>query len=274
MGIGWLGGIPRFTSTFPIRQIQLCFYEYTILKTIILHIIISFISTSFACAQVVITNQVIGSSGNTASIGINRSWAYTLGEAIIGTANYDGLILTQGFHQPKPKGQLQFEIIFNSASCPSSTDGDASVFGVSGCTPPYTITWSNGQTGNQADRLSPGLYSVTVTSIDCELTETFTIEAGPQEDCVLRFFNAFSPNGDAINETWNIENILLPEFRENKVEIFNRWGQPIWSGNNYNNADISWDGNSSNGAELPAATYFYIAEIGGVVYKGFIELTR
>lgn len=225
-------------------------------------------------AQVVLSNQVIGTSGNAAPLGLNKSWSYTLGEAIIGTSVYDDAILTQGFHQPRPKGQLQFEMVFTAASCPSSTDGEARIVDITGCTPPYTIMWSNGQSGAFADRLSPGFYSVTVSTVDCELTETFTIDAGPQEDCVLRFFNAFSPNGDAVNETWNIENIQLPEFTVNKVEIFNRWGQLVWSGTNYNNADVVWDGNTKAGEELPSATYFYIADINEIIYKGYIELTR
>ena len=66
--------------------------------------------------------------------------------------------------------------------------------------------------------------------------------------------NAFSPNNDGINDTWVIEEIAnLPDC---KVQVFNRWGQLVFSSNGFYKA---WDGKYNN-KPLPYATYYYIIE--------------
>jgi gliding motility-associated-like protein len=64
--------------------------------------------------------------------------------------------------------------------------------------------------------------------------------------------NIFSPNGDGINDFWDIKNIQ--EFSNVEVSIFNRYGQFIWESHGY---AVPWDGNY-NGQPLPVGTYFYI----------------
>lgn len=198
----------------------------------------------------------------------------TAGEAFSGTSFGALYTVTAGFHQPASAGGLFFEITTASSSCPTSTDGTAALTGIRGCTPPYEVTWSNGVTGIQNDRLAPGFHTVTVSTADCERTAEFEIVADPEGNCILRFFNAFSPNGDGRNDRWEIENIGLPEFSDNRVEIFNRWGAVVWSGRNYNNRDVVWAGETAGGNPLPDGTYFYIAEVAGVTHKGYVELTK
>lgn len=54
------------------------------------------------------------------------------------------------------------------ALCESSQDGTASVYPFGG-TPPYTLAWSNGGTGNTSNTLGVGNYTVTVTdNIGCQ----------------------------------------------------------------------------------------------------------
>lgn len=228
---------------------------------------------SGSSAQINLSQQVLGCYGSSDNIG-NVLWMSTAGESSIATIYSNGYTLTQGFHQPPGSGIILFDIISNNASCPTASDGSASVVGISGCEPPYAISWSTGGTGPSLDRLFPGAYSVTVASAQCSLTLEFTIGAGPEELCLLRFFNAFSPNGDGTNDTWEIENIWRPEFADNEVEIFNRWGQIVWQGTGYNNVDVVWEGLSSGGEKLPDATYFYLFRVAGSVFKGYIELTR
>lgn len=226
-----------------------------------------------AGAQVELTRQVMGAGGASAMAGATVIWQYTLGEPVVATLSQGPYDLTQGFHQPGESGTLIFELEIGFASCPTSTDGFARITGIAGCEPPYTITWSNGVTGPVNERLSPGLQSVTVTSAACEAERSFEILAAPEGNCILRFFNAFSPNGDGVNDLWTIENINLPEFSNNEVHIFNRWGQEVWSGRNYDNVQVVWDGSGKQGDLLPPATYFYTAEVAGVLYKGYIEIT-
>ena len=64
--------------------------------------------------------------------------------------------------------------------------------------------------------------------------------------------NAFSPNGDGINDRWEIPN--LADYPGAKVEVFNRWGQQVFLSFGYNRP---WDG-SFLGKALPLATYYYV----------------
>ena len=59
------------------------------------------------------------------------------------------------------------------------------------------------------------------------------------ETCLI-IPNAISPNGDLINDVWNIGMIEL--YPSMEVKIFNRWGQSIWrSEKGY---PRPWDGTS------------------------------
>lgn len=64
--------------------------------------------------------------------------------------------------------------------------------------------------------------------------------------------NSFTPNGDGINDVWNIEG--LDYYPNAHVQIFNRWGTEVFSSWGY---AIPWDG-QVNGSNLPAATYYYV----------------
>jgi gliding motility-associated-like protein len=85
------------------------------------------------------------------------------------------------------------------------------------------------------------------------------------------FYSGITPNNDYINDDWIIDG--LPS-EGGKVTIVNRWGDDVWSTDSYDNVLNVWKGKNMNDDDLPAGVYFYVAEIGGQVYKGFIELTR
>jgi gliding motility-associated-like protein len=64
--------------------------------------------------------------------------------------------------------------------------------------------------------------------------------------------NSFSPNGDGINDFWNITH--LESYPNCTVEIYNRYGEKLYSSFGYS---IPWDGRFK-GAEMPVGTYYYI----------------
>jgi gliding motility-associated-like protein len=64
--------------------------------------------------------------------------------------------------------------------------------------------------------------------------------------------SSFSPNGDGINDVWNIK--LLDSYPENTVEIFNRSGQKVFNSLGYN---VPFDGTYHNDP-LPVGVYYYI----------------
>jgi len=89
---------------------------------------------------------------------------------------------------------------------------------------------------------------------------TVTNQAGCQDTAhvlvlvekALTIPNAFSPNGDGVNDAWQIGNIL--EFPGVKLEVFNRWGNKIYQNDSYQN---EWNG-TYRGSIIPVGTYFYI----------------
>lgn len=81
--------------------------------------------------------------------------------------------------------------------------------------------------------------------------------------------NAFSPNGDNINDVWRIANIEF--YPTSKVFVYNRYGQQVFFSEGYGNP---WDG-KSKGKPLPPSTYYYLIDIGeGRKTTGWILLLR
>jgi len=71
----------------------------------------------------------------------------------------------------------------------------------------------------------------------------------------VSFGNVFSPNGDGINDLWQVpKNYLFPDL---EIEIFNRWGALVWSASG-DNAIKGWNGRTNKGNELPIGTYYYV----------------
>jgi gliding motility-associated-like protein len=82
---------------------------------------------------------------------------------------------------------------------------------------------------------------------------------------------AFSPNGDLVNDVWNIGNSEL--YPEMEVTIYNRWGQPVWkSAKGY---PVPWDG-KSKGALLPVDSYHYVIDLhnAGRLIVGSVTIVR
>jgi uncharacterized repeat protein (TIGR01451 family)/gliding motility-associated-like protein len=82
--------------------------------------------------------------------------------------------------------------------------------------------------------------------------------------------NAFSPNGDGINEEWVIKN-LLDIYPTNKLVIVNRWGVEVYKTNNYMN---DW-----NGQGVGEGTYFYQLSLTSLdgkeeVFTGYLTVIK
>lgn len=112
--------------------------------------------------------------------------------------------------------------------------------------------WQNGSTSRKFKVVEEGAYSVIVTLDNCQGEDKIKVS---MEDCECIPFvpNAFSPNGDGLNDVFNpffkCGNLDL-QFR---ISIFNRWGQRVFYGHNMND---TWDG-TFNGKAVEVGTYFY-----------------
>ena len=112
-------------------------------------------------------------------------------------------------------------------------------------------------------------YTLTVIDVNgCIGYDTVNINI--IEDYKIIANNIITPNGDGVNEVWQIENITT--FENSELIIFDRWGKIIYKKQGYDN---SWNGTSGTDI-LPDGTYYYIItfETSEKVYKGSITLLR
>jgi gliding motility-associated-like protein len=82
--------------------------------------------------------------------------------------------------------------------------------------------------------------------------------------------NAFSPNGDAINDTWVIK--YLDSYPGATVQVFDRYGKLVFSSTGYQSP---WDG-KLNGVYVPVGVYYYVIEPknGRKPYQGSVTIVR
>lgn len=106
----------------------------------------------------------------------------------------------------------------------------------------------------QVSPLDDLVYTLTVTSGD-GCTDSSKVQVVVLKIPVVP--NAFSPNGDGINDTWVIR--YLNEYPSADVEVFNRYGQPVYHATG--GYTTPWDG-TYKGQPLPIGTYYWIIRPG------------
>ncbi len=82
--------------------------------------------------------------------------------------------------------------------------------------------------------------------------------------------NGFTPNGDGLNDLWNIAG--LKSYSEALIKIFNRYGQVIFSSRGY---EKPWDGHYK-GRILPPGMYYYIIDLQNAekIFSGSITIIK
>ncbi|AYL98572.1 gliding motility-associated C-terminal domain-containing protein [Mucilaginibacter celer] len=81
--------------------------------------------------------------------------------------------------------------------------------------------------------------------------------------------NTFTPNGDGVNDTWNIE--ALDTYPTSTTQVFNRYGTLVYKSTGYPKA---WDG-TINGQNIPGGTYYYVIDLkNGKVMSGWVMVAR
>jgi gliding motility-associated-like protein len=138
----------------------------------------------------------------------------------------------------------------------------------------YALAWTPTQTltfpGNDllhpiAAPLVTTTYTLSATAGKCNESSTVTVTVTPR----LRIPNAFSPNGDGRDDTWEIDHI--GDYSSNHILVFNRWGNKIFETSNYRRGN-EWDG-AISGQPAPTGTYYYVITLGnGKSYSGSLTL--
>ncbi|MCD0488513.1 gliding motility-associated C-terminal domain-containing protein [Pedobacter sp. MC2016-14] len=96
------------------------------------------------------------------------------------------------------------------------------------------------------------------------------------DDVFIRVFqkvtvpNTFSPNGDGVNDLWNIK--ALNSYPEATLKVMNREGQTVFSGTGTGNP---WNG-KYNGQDLPVGAYYYTITLNPELKKlsGWVMIVR
>lgn len=154
-------------------------------------------------------------------------------------------------------------------SCMDQNDAYIEVF-AGGGTGEFTYEWSTGSQSNGVYDLVAGTYDVIYMDENgCSDTVRFVID--PVSNSCLEIPNTFTPDGDAYNDTWFIENLYL--YPEAEVLVFNKWGNLV-----FKNEEVyeSWDG-TVNGQPLPSEVYYYVIRINnpqGEEFHGTITIVR
>lgn len=138
----------------------------------------------------------------------------------------------------------------------------------------YLLQWSPAFGLSDAGVLRPTLtvtddiqYMLTATdALGCAASDTVWVK-------VLREVeppNVFTPNGDGIHDVWVIP--YLSDYVNAVVDVYNRYGQQVYHSKGY---PKPWDG-TMNGSPLPAATYYYVINLGlgGNPLSGSVTIIR
>ena len=130
-----------------------------------------------------------------------------------------------------------------------------------------TYSWSGPGGFTSTDReIFPkvkGDYTVVVTSADgCVSEDVF-----PVISTTCDIPRGISPNNDGLNDNFDLSGLDVK-----KLVIFNRYGQEVYSKNNYKD---EWHGQGRGSEELPTGTYFYMVErTNGESKTGWVYINR
>lgn len=137
-----------------------------------------------------------------------------------------------------------------------------------------SYSWNTGDTGCCITASTTGNYILYATNHCGSSADSVYLEFVKCNYCLF-VPNAFSPNADGKNDVFNIIPACI--ISKYQLQIFNRWGQLVFTSLNLNN---SWDG-TYKGKPADAGAYFYVIQAtptdltkGNVELKGDVTLIR
>jgi gliding motility-associated-like protein len=232
---------------------------------------------------------LIGNSGNVVS------WLYSIGGFWIPIGNTTTL---QGYSNLTTT--TLYAAVVKNGICPNDTSSFATITVV----PAPIINAGNDTTINQSDIVclnatgglvytwtppanlnnpgfpnpcytgnTVGVFTLTVTgqdAIGCSGSDQIVITV---LDTTTIFppvvANFITPNGDGLNDVWNVMNINF--YPNNEVFVYNSHGQEVFYKSSYAN---DWKG-TYNGEPLPDGSYYYVVKINALnrTLKGVVTIT-
>ncbi len=138
------------------------------------------------------------------------------------------------------------------------------------------VLWSDGSKSQNRIFTSTGTYWVSRTYPCMQRIDTITLSfvdcTVPKKPYKIYFPNAFTPNGDGLNEYFEIQGVGIAYY---SIKISNRWGAQIFESNDI---AVSWDGDFK-GNKASEGTYYFRVKVldengGEHVHEGEINLFR
>ena len=138
-----------------------------------------------------------------------------------------------------------------------------------------TFTWPDNigdLTGEKDVMLVAYRHQVSILGDSLVCTDTVT-KVVNIVNILLRFPNTVTPNGDGVNDVWNIRNIEYQIYPTNRLRIYDRWGKLVFKQENIRDDSHPWN---PNDCDCPDGTYFYrfdaIGQPGNIQRSGAIEV--
>lgn len=190
------------------------------------------------------------SGGNTSTPAINQPGSYvlTVTDPANGCSSTSSVSVAQGtidasFTADPTVGTAPLVVNFTNTST-----------GASGYL--WTFGDGNGSTSTNPGNtyINNGTYVVTLYATAGTCIDSAKVTILVQEDFTIEIPNVFTPNGDGANELFTIRTTGAKDV---SLQIFNRWGQKLYSADGVN---VSWDGKTPSGATAPEGTYFYFVK--------------
>ncbi|XKX06107.1 gliding motility-associated C-terminal domain-containing protein [Tenacibaculum maritimum] len=142
--------------------------------------------------------------------------------------------------------------------------------------PDYLDTDDDGDGVNTIDENPDPNTDGSVT--DAQDTDNDGVPDYLDTDETVTIYNEFTPNGDGDNDTFYIE--FIERYPNNNLEIYNRWGNLVYSKKGYDNTFKGVSNgrlNIDENSKLPVGTYFYVLDLGESgkePLKGWLYINR
>ena len=182
-------------------------------------------------------------------LGVNQAGIYTVNVVGANGCTFSTQFEVKAFDVP-----VITELIANGDSYTVIAEGTKPiVYSVDG------VTWQN---SNIFSNLPHGVitFYVKYDGEDCLGLE--------KQGLITKINNVITPNGDGINDFWEIDGLHVFDGKNSTVKIFDRYEKTVFR--QETNQKISWDGKSL-GRPVPTGTYWYTLQLGdGRFYSGWI----
>ena len=120
-----------------------------------------------------------------------------------------------------------------------------------GSYPGAAYKWNTGSTDSFITATTRGLYWASASLNGCQYKDSIIFDQKTC-DCNIIMPNAFSPNGDGMNDVYHPYIKCFP--RSYELIFYSRYGQQVFASKDFKKL---WDGRLNNSL-LPAGTYYYI----------------